>query len=1013
MKDRALESLVGRAEQTSVPLHSLMPHRVRNILVVSSLYDLFTFEEDGELTEVLLSEYIELNLRYAPRIERVSTAEEALEKLRTGRFDLVVTMPRVGAMDIMEFSRAVKEVSPLIPMVLLAYHTRELSELQARSDLAGIYRVFVWHGDARLFLAIIKLIEDRLNAWHDATVAGVQVVVLVEDSISFYSSYIPILYTEMVLQTQDLMTDGLNLMQKLIRMRARPKILLATSYEEGLALYQRYKQYVLGVIVDAEFPRGGKSDPSAGVEFAKMVKEETWDRAVLMQSSEPAHEADAASVGAHFVNKNSLTLLRDVREFIQEYLGFGEFAFRRPDGTLVTTAHDLRSLAKAVEIVPDDSLIYHARRNDFSTWLMARTEFDLARALRPRRVEEFDDVDAIRRYLLAAITAHIEKARAGVVAEFSSGTFDAEHGFVRIGSGSLGGKGRGLAFFHSLLTRFSIEDHIPGLHTFVPPTTVLATGEFDRFVETNGLASMALAETDDEAIARAFLAARIPEDTRDALRTFLSRVLYPLAVRSSSQLEDASHQPFAGVYRTYMLPNAHKDLEVRLEELCKAIKLVYASTFYSDSKSYIESTPNRLEEEKMAVIIQQMVGRRHGDYLYPDIAGSARSYDFYPMEGMDPEDGVAQVALGLGKTVVDGCRALRFSPAHPRRLYQFSSTKDYLETSQREFYALDLSQRVELTSASTATDSGLVLLGLDVAETHGTLGAVGSTYSPQEDAIVDGTSRPGVRLVTMAGVLKYGLFPLADVLKFLLTVGSVAFSCPVEVEFAVNLSTSKEKPHEFGFLQVRPLVVATDPQALKLDDIDMEETVCYSPKALGHGRFEGIRDLVYVRQDRFDRGATVAIAQEIEQLNERLKVLDRPYILVGPGRWGTADRWYGIPVRWAQISGARCMVETDMKDVKVSPSQGSHFFHNITSLGIGYFTVNYDAGGRLDLDWLDRQPAEGESEHVRHLAFSDPLDIVVDSRSRLGVVMKPGVKVTASAEAQLPHPPFPRTNEKE
>ncbi len=982
---RRLEEVVSRAEQRRVPFSALMPWRVRSILLVSSLYDSFTFEEDGNLSEMLFSEYLELNLRYAPVIERVSTAQEAIATIRRHRPDLIITMPRVGEMDVAEFGREIESIAPDVPLVLLAYDTRELALLKAREDLPTVERFFVWQGDVRLFLAIIKWAEDRMNAAHDAETAGVKSILLVEDSVRFYSAYLPLLYTEIVEQTQGLMAEGVNRMQKLLRMRARPKILLATSYEEGREVLKQYRDHVLGVIVDARFPKGGRVDSAAGADFVRLVQGQDPGIPVLMQSTEGAQEATAQSLGVTFINKTSPLLLHKVRDFLRAHLGFGEFVFRRPDGAVIATAQDLRELVEQLKTVPDEALLHHASRNDFSTWLMARTEFDLAKALRPVKATAFPTARDLRKFLMAALNVYRGRSRAGLVAEFSSETFEPESGFTRIGPGSLGGKGRGLAFVHSLLNAYEIERAIRGVRIFVPPTAVLATGIFDRFMERSGLTPMVLGPASDEEIRRAFLEAELPQGAIGALRAFLNRVDYPLAVRSSSLLEDSSHQPFAGIYQTYMLPNNDPDPDVRLEELCRAIRLVYASTYYADSKSYIESTPNRLEEEKMAVVIQQVVGRRHGEQVYPDIAGVTRSYDYYPMPQMVSEDGVASVALGLGRTVVEGERCLRFNPAHPQKLYQFSSTRDYLANSQRAFYALDLSG-----TAEASVEGHLVQLDLDRARTDGTLSAVGSVYSPENDTVYEGIHRPGTALVSMAGVLNGTYFPLPETLNFLMEVGKAGLSCHVEIEFAVNLHLPKEGPHELAFLQIRPLVFGSEGQALDLGVIDRERAICLSSSALGHGRIESIRDIVYVRQETFDRGKSTQIASEVGALNGKLRNERRPYLLIGPGRWGSADPWLGIPVTWAQISGARCIVECGLDDIQVTPSQGTHFFQNITSFGIGYFTVAAgDRSAYLDHDWLDAQDAADVTESVRHLRFARDLEVVVDGRTRAGAILRP------------------------
>jgi CheY-like chemotaxis protein len=990
MRDRALDDILGPPVQLEAAFDSLMPRRVNNLLLVTSLYDCYTFIEDGRLSEMLFSEYLELNLRFTPSIERVSTAQEALQRIREESYDLIISMPRVGDMDVREFGRAVREIAPDLPVVLLASSARELSMLQELDSLPGIDRIFVWLGDVRLFLAMIKHIEDRENAWHDARATGVKCILLIEDSVQFYSSYLPLLYTEIMKQTQTLMADGVNRMQKMMRQRARPKILLASSYEEGLELYERYRNDLLGVILDAFFPRGGVADRSAGRDFARMVKEKTPGIPVLIQSkSEDA--SIATDIGVEFIDKNSPSLLNELRRFMRNRLGFGDFVFLRPDGRLVSRASDLRNLEWAIQAIPEDCLMYHVRRNDLATWLLARTEFALADAVRAIS-QDHDHLPAeMRQLLLQALSAQRRRNRAGVVAEFSSDTFEGDSGFVRIGTGSLGGKGRGLAFTNALISRYRFSEHFPGVRIFVPPTAVLGAGVFDQFMESSGLSLFALHVKDDEKITRAFLDAALPEEVVDNLWTFLDWVRYPLAVRSSSLLEDASFQPFAGIYQTYFIPNNHENTEVRLEELCNAIKMVYASTYHADAKAYIESTANRLEEEKMAVVIQQVVGQKHENYFYPGIAGVARSVNFYPMPGMKAEDGVASVVLGLGKAVVEGGRCVRFSPAHPDKPMQFLTVEECLENAQSSFYALDLSEPGPRTGSSFA-EAGMVPLELDAAERHGTLAPVGSVYSPDNDAIYDGISRPGVRLVTMSGLLKGREFPLGEVLSFLLKVGEAGSSCPVEIEFAINLSSGPQ-PHEFGFLQIRPMVLGSDAKDLQLEQIDPADVLCMAHQALGNGFLEDVRDVVYVRPDRFERSKTPRIAHEIGIMNSRLKEAQRPYLLIGPGRWGGSDPWLGIPVKWSEISGVRCIVETNLADMHVDPSQGSHFFHNITSFGIGYLTVDLRKEDVLDMALLEALPAASESQYLRHLSLANPLDIALNSRRNYGVVMKPGKAV--------------------
>ncbi|MBD3348437.1 MAG: histidine kinase [Candidatus Eisenbacteria bacterium] len=999
MKYRPLEEIAGSIERKRVPFSDLMQWRVRRILLVSSLYDSFTFQEDGNLGEMLFSEYQELNLSSAPTIIRMSTAEEAIEQIPDTNPDLVITMPRVGEMDAFEFGDRLREIAPQLPVALLAYDTRELSMLKERAEEGGIDRIFVWLGDARVFLAIIKWAEDLMNCAHDADLAGVKSLLLIEDSVRFYSAYVPMLYAEIMEQTQFLMAEGVNRMQQLMRMRARPKVLLASSYEEAEEIYSATRDHLLGVITDARFPHDGGSDPEAGLEFTRMVKARDPRTPVLVQSSDSGLAAEARLEGAAFCEKGSPTLLHDVRRFMREHLGFGDFVFQMPDGTEIERATDLKSLLDAIEKVPEESLVYHAERNDFSTWLMARTEFDVAKALRPRTTEEFKSATDLRDFLVACVRDYRSRYRAGLVEDFSRATFEAETSFSRIGTGSLGGKGRGLAFINSLLNAYDIEDRIDDVHICVPPSAIIATGVFERFMAESGLTELALEETDDAKIRAAFFDVPLPDDTVDELRSFLEKVQYPLAVRSSSLFEDSSFQPFAGIYQTYMIPNVEDDLDSRVDELTRAIRLVYASTYSADSKSYVESTPNRLEEERMAVVIQQIAGRRHEDFVYPNAAGVARSYDFYPVKEGRAEDGVASVALGLGRMVVEGGRTVRFSPEHPNRLWQFSSTRDYLTNSQREFYALDLGKPAPVCSPSDEPDSNLVLLDVADAARHGTLKPVASTYMAGNDRVYDGLRKDGTPLITMAGMLSGAVMPLPETLRFLLQVGMAGFTCDVEIEFAVNLAGERDERHTLSFLQIRPLVFGSGAEDVSVEGVDPSGAIAVSGSALGHGVMDSIRDIVYVRSRSFDRAQTREIAREIGEFNGALKG-NHPYVLIGPGRWGSADPWLGIPVKWAQISGTKCIVEAPLEDIRVDPSQGTHFFQNITSLGIGYFTLGAgDPSAMLDQDWLDEQKALRETEFVRHIRCEKPIEIAINSKTGHGIILKPGVSIGSAVEA--------------
>jgi len=982
MNDRELETLIGRGKTRRVPFDLLMPNRVNSILLVASLYDSFAMREDGDLSESLMARFLTLDMQSAPRIVRVSTAGQALRRLESDSFQLVITTLRVGDMTLSAFRTAIEATRPGLPVLVLAYNERDLERLPPSLDRLDVDKPFLWLGDVALVMAMIKHTEDRLNVRHDTWLADVQSILLVEDSVRFYSAFLPLLYQELVKQNHRVIADSMNSTQRHLRRRARPKLLLANTYEEAVDLYRRYEENILGVITDVRYPKDGRHSKTAGIELAQLVKEETPDRAVLVMSANEENGDPARATGAHFLNKTRPDLMRRVREFVLGDLGFGDFIFRRDEGSWVDQVSDLRGFIAALGTIPDESLLYHASHNHFSTWLMARTEIELARSLRPKQVTDFASVAELREHLINAIEECRREKQVGVVTDFADDRFDEASAFVRIGNGSIGGKGRGVAFMHSVLGAPRLRENFPGVRIGVPPTVAIATDAFDEFVAGRGLLELAVGGASDEEVEAACLAVPLPGHLRSALASYVDHVRYPLAVRSSSLLEDAYFQPFAGVYATEMLPNDHPDPSVRLERLCAAIKRVYASTVSQDARAYMEGTSWRVEEEKMAVLIQQVVGRRHGEYVYPDVAGVARSVDFYPMEGSKPEDGVASIALGLGRTVAEGGRCVRFSPPRPQRLYQFGSTKDVLETAQRSFFALGLEE-----------GAGVVSLNLDDAANHGTLRATGATYSRDNDRIYPGVGRPGVKLVTMAGVLGGRILPLPEIIAFALNFAHTALNGPAEIEFAVNLHGGTERdPHEFSMLQIRPIAMSSGGGGGSVEGGE-ETFVVRTDKALGHGRFGDIADIVYIPPETFDRAKTQDIASQVGQVNLALKKLQRPYLLIGPGRWGSKDRWLGIPVGWSQISGVRCIVETDLPEVPVTPSQGSHFFQNVTSLGIPYFTVNFGgAEGAVDYAWLAEQPEATRTEFVRHVTLEAPLEVVVDSRTHRGVIRKPFVR---------------------
>jgi hypothetical protein len=988
MGQRSSGSLWETYDPTYAAFRELQPFRIREVLLVSSLYDSYILEEDGLLSESLDAEFLDVRLSQAPRVTQVSTAEAALRELDARPIDLVITMTRLGDMEVVEFGRRLKEQHPMKPLVLLADSPASASRIKEHDASAiNIFdQVFMWRGDTRLFLAIIKYIEDSANVEHDTRLAGVRTIILIENSVRFYSTYLPLLYAQLMKQTQALIGDVANARQRLRRLKARPKILLGETFEAGWALFEKYREYTLGIISDARFSRRGRIDPEAGLEFVRQVKRGHPDMPALIQSYDGGLAAKANALGAAFLHKRSKQLHQEILRFLETSLGFGDFVFMLPDGREVGRARNLAEMRAMLRQVPEESLRYHASRNHFSNWCRARTEFALAERMRPVTVEAFPSIEGLRRYLVEAFSQLYTETRRGVVADYATG-FDEKSGFARIGSGSMGGKGRGLGFIHSQIASLSLANR-EGVDVFVPPAAVIGTDVFEQFLRDNRLTELALSDAADEAIAAAFLEGELEASTLRDLGSFVERIRYPIAVRSSSLLEDSYDQPFAGIYHTYMLPNNDPGPEARLQDLCTAVKLVYASTFFRNAKAYLHNTPYRAEEEKMAVVLQQVVGRQHGQYFYPDFAGVARSYNFYPVLDLTADGGIAVAALGFGRTVVEGGRAVRFSPAAPRSIPQFSNATDILHNAQSEFFALDLQRR--LRPRPGGGDDTLVSLGLDVAEAHGTLGAVASVYSQDNDAVYDGLSRRGVRLVTFAPILKNELFPLAEILRELMQFGKKALSCEVEIEFAVDLKGS-DGVARFGVVQIRPMVVEAG--TANLDEVlqsrGRDDILCASEHALGHGRVHDIRDVVYVRPQSFDRSRTTEIGAEVGVFNHILGEDGRPYLLIGPGRWGTADRWLGIPAEWRQISGARAIVETELDELSVEPSDGTHFFQNLTSFGIGYFTVNRRTGGGwVDYAWLDAQPAEQETRYLRHVRLSHALDLRLDGHSRRGLILK-------------------------
>jgi CheY-like chemotaxis protein len=988
MTTRPIAEPLLDAEARLEGFDNLMPFKVQNILLVSSLYDSFILREDGRLNELLIDESLELNLQQIPGITHVASCAEALDLARSQpRFNLIVTNLAVGDMTAAELAREVKSSGLDVPVVVLAYDYRAIKNFISKNPITDIERIFLWQGNARILIAIVKYIEDKRNVLHDTRAMGVPVLLVVEDNIRYYSSFLPVIYTELIKQSRRVIQEGINVAHKLVRMQARPKILLSSNFEDAAQLVQEYRDYLIGLVSDVEFPWEDKLSPEAGFELARLMKALVPDVPVVLQTSRTEFRPRALAAGYSFLRKRSPTLLKDLRRILTEQFGFGDFIFRLPDMKEVGRAKDLNQLEEQLQTVPAESLTYHAQSNHFSHWLMARTEFALAAKLRPRKVSDYASPEHLRQNLIESINDYRREQSELLIGDFNADTFKpSETGFLRIGAGSLGGKARGLAFVRHLLRKNRIARRFPGVRIAVPPALVLATDAFDQFMTENNLLDFALQCEDDAEILQKFLASPLSAELEENLKVFLAEVAYPLAVRSSSLLEDSQYQPFTGVYETFMLGNQQVNPAERLAELIDAIKRVYASTFSRHAKAYVRATPYRLEEEKMAVIVQQLVGNAHKQRFYPDFSGVVRSHNFYPVPPMTFADGIAAVALGLGRAVVDGGRCLTFCPRYPQSLPQFSSVDDILANSQTEFWALAF----DGIPQGRPEHLHEMCFGLDAAEADGTLPAVGSTYSVDNHAVYDGVSRPGVRIISFAPMLKHGLFPLAAILETLVKAGEDALGIPVEIEFAVRLPRRPGEAAEFGFLQLRPLTLSRDYQDLSLDHADPQRVLCQSSKVLGNGRIENLYDVVVVDSQRFERSRSQEVAKAVAHFNGLLGAENRPYLLIGVGRWGSNDPWLGIPVEWDEISGARVIVEAGFRDFRVMPSQGSHFFQNLTAFQIGYFTVNPDAGeGSVDWGWLSEQPSVDEDGCVRHLRFDAPMRVVMNSRISQGIIFKP------------------------
>ena len=966
---------------------NLMNKRIYNVLLIATKYDAFMLEDDGRVDEQIFNEYTSLSLRYPPRFTQVTTEEEALAELKDRNFELIICMPNMDNRDIFAAAKEIKIHYPNIPIVVLTPFSKEVSKRIANEDLSAIDYIFSWLGNAELLLAIIKLIEDKMNAPDDTASVGVQIILLVEDSIRFYSSALPHLYKFVLEQSQMFAKEALNGHQQTLRMRGRPKIKLARTYEEAVRIFNQYRDNMLGIVSDMSFMHDGVKDPYAGYKFGQYVRKTGLIIPFVLESSESSNKVYAKELGASFIDKNSKSYPQDLRKKIMQRFGFGDFVILNPQTKEeIMRIKDLKDLQKKVYQIPDDSLVYHLSRNHFSRFFYSRAMFPPAEVLKRVDVSDYKDMDEARKLIFDLIVQYRRMKNSGVVAIYQKDRFDEYSNFARIGDGSLGGKGRGLAFMGAMVKRYP-KLETENFNTNIPKTVVICTDIFDEFMETNELLPVALSDADDETILKYFLRASLPASLIDDLMAFFDVVKSPIAVRSSSLLEDSHYQPFAGIYSTYMVPRLDDKYEM-LRLLSDAIKAVYASVFYRDSKGYMTATSNLIDQEKMAVVLQEVVGNRYNDHFYPTISGVARSLNFYPIGNEKAEDGIANIALGLGKYIVDGGQTLRFSPRHPHNILQMSTMDFALRETQTRFYALDLKNLAEQFSIDDSFN--LQRLGLKEADADGSLKYIVSTYDPYDQIIRDGYYPGGRKILSFVNILQHDVFPLAKTLDELLRIGQAEMGRPVEIEFAVNVDPNNHDKATFYLLQIRPIVDNKEIMDEDLTQVGNEETILSSTSVLGHGIVTDVQDIIYVKSGAFNSSNNQLIAYEIEKLNRRFTEEEKNYVLVGPGRWGSSDHWLGIPVKWPHISNARVIVECGLENYRVDPSQGTHFFQNLTSFGVGYFTINpFKGDGWFDEEYLNALPAVEDTEYLRHIHFDKPIVIKMDGKKSLGVVLKP------------------------
>jgi hypothetical protein len=966
--------------------HDLMPYKVREILLVANLYDAYIIEQEGRFFEQVRGEYYQLNLSSAPRITGVSTPEEALEKLQEKHFDLVIVMMGVDKTTPIQLSRIIKQIYHNLPIFLLLNNNSDIGLFEdGNKSINSIDKIFVWNGDSNVFLAMVKFIEDRMNVENDIKIGMVRVILLVEDSAKYYSRYLPILYSLVIEQTRQLIEEvHSDETHKLLKMRVRPKIILASNYKEALTLFDQYRDNLLCLISDVKFEKNGKLDNFAGLSLVSYVRDQMPDLPVVLQSSDLENAQNAYLLKSTFINKNSETLKQDLQSFIHYYLGFGNFVYRDDEGRKeIAIARSMKEFQSHLKSIPEKSLIFHARKNHFSHWLMARGEIQIAKKIKPLKVEDFKTPGGVRNYMMQIIEKCIRDNQNGKVVNFEESVIQDETNVVSLAPGSLGGKGRGLAFINMLINNFSFQEIVPEIHICTPKTSIIGTEEFEQFIKHNKLQDRIYKETDYQTIKKLFVHGELSATLIRRLKIYLSAIKKPLAIRSSSLFEDSLMQPFAGIFDTFLLPNNHPDLMVRLEQTMDAIKLVFASVLSPTAQAYFKAVNYKIEEEKMAVIIQEVVGNPYGEYFYPHISGVAQSYNFYPFSYMKPDEGFAVTAVGLGKYVVEGEKTYRFSPAHPQ--LEIYTPKDLFKNSQLHFYAIDMARKnINLLEGE---DAGLAKLEISKAEEHGTLKHLASVYDYSSERTIPGLTQPGPRVVNFANILKYDYIPMAKTIEMILDIVSEAMGSPIEIEFAIDLTKDCDGRASFHLLQIKPLIKNIITNDINLDNIENDRLLLYSENGMGNGVINDISDVIYLDMSRFDKLKTEKMRDEIEMLNKKMVEENRKYILIGPGRWGTRDRFIGIPVAWSHISNAKIIVEVSLEDFPLDASLGSHFFHNVISMNVGYFSVKHnDLIDFINWDVLQKSNIINETQYFKHVRFEKPLEILMDGKKRASLI---------------------------